>query len=262
MKDPFVSVRKIAANDRQGAAQLARRAATALEKFDERRDVSRAARILLRAKPAMAPMWHLCALALDEPGSRQIRSYAELLKEQQASAASNARWIGTGRSLTVVTWSDSSALMSALEALAPRIREVRCGISEPGGEGSRLASRSRRRGLTASTFLDADAPRALDGADLVLIGADAIGGLIVNKVGSRMLLTLARSQGVSSYAVAASSKLLPSSISERAATGAFESFDAALLEAVITEDGPRGARWLASHEDQREFPPGLVRMIG
>lgn len=102
--------------------------------------------------------------------------------------------------------------------------------------------------------------RAIGDADLVLLGADAIGPLVANKIGSRAVALLAADLGVRCYAFADRSKSLPSSIVSRAVPP-YESFPAGSLTAVITEDGPLRAGDLRRIE-QKEVPRALWRAAG
>lgn len=255
------SLQILAEDQRRGATAIARRVAPQLARLETKREVLTAARMLLRAKPAMAPLWHLCSIAYLEPGSEELATYARRLEAEQISCVRNVRWLGTGKSLKLVTWSDSETLADSVAQLAPRVDEVRCGLSEPGGEGRRLAARLRRRGIRCRTFVDADVSRALEGADLALMGADATGSSIANKVGSKMLASVARAAGVPVFVIAPSSKLLPEEVVIRVARDAFESLSASDIEAVITESGPRGLRWLTARGENVEIPARIRALV-
>ncbi len=110
----------------------------------------------------------------------------------------------------VLTISRSEAVLRVLRALPParRPREILALRSEPGGEGLRLVGELRRSGLRARVVPDSDLIRALEEADLVLVGADAIypGGALVHKNGTRRLSQAARAAGVPVLVVSGLSK--------------------------------------------------------
>jgi hypothetical protein len=256
--DPFAALRLLAEDEVSGASRITKRAAGVLARLGSRREILRAARILLRAKGAMAPLWRVCAIAYDAPGASSIRGFAAALEEAQAVAARNARWLtgGSRRPPTVVTWSSASVLAPAIATL--RAREVRCARS--GGHGARLAAMLRRHGIAARTFDDVELVRAFDGADVALIGADAIGARVGNAAGSELFAIAAGALGVPVYVIAAEAKLLPAELVDRCARAPFEAFDASRVDAVITEHGPRSARWLASRAEAVEMP-GVLRAL-
>ncbi len=110
----------------------------------------------------------------------------------------------------VLTISRSEAVLRVLRALPParRPREILALRSDPGGEGRRLVGELRRSGLRARLVPDHDLARALEEADLVLVGADAIysGGTLVHKTGTRRLSQAARAAGVPVLVVSGLSK--------------------------------------------------------
>lgn len=254
MANPFEALRLVAEDEVSGATRITKRAARVLATIEGRRDLLRAARILLRAKGAMAPLWRLCTLALEGGTPGELRAFGTSLEQAQAAAARNTRWIaGSRRPLTIVTWSNASVLPLALAELP--IAEVRCARSD--GHGARLASTLRRAGIDASVVEDLELMEALRDADALLLGADAIGARIGNALGTELACVAARAQEVPAYVVAAEAKLLPRSIVDRVARAPFGAFDASRVDAVITEHGPRSPRWLTSRGESVEIAAGL-----
>lgn len=253
---PIETLRRLAEDERSGATKITLRAAAAVVRLETRRERVRAARLLVRAKPAMAPMWRLATLLVEDRSDEAIRAFATSLEEGQRIAARNARFLAAGRTpRTIVTWSNASVLPAAITELP--VAEVRCARS--GEHGRRLAAAVRRGGVRARIVDDAELLRALEDADLALIGADAIGARIANQTGSELTALAARSRDVPVYAIAAEAKLLPAALVDRFATGAFEAFDADRLDAVITEHGPRTPRKLASLGERIEIASQLLR---
>ena len=254
MPNPFEALRLVAEDEVSGATRITKRAARVLATIEGRRDLLRAARILLRAKGTMAPLWRLCSLALEGATPGELRAFAASLEQAQLVAARNTRWIaGSRRPLTIVTWSNASVLPLALTQLP--IEEVRCARSD--GHGARLAASLRRAKIDASVVEDLELMEALRDADALLLGADAIGARIGNALGSELACVAARACEVPVYVIAAEAKLLPSGIVDRVAHGAFEAFDASRVDAVITEHGPRSPRWLAPRGEAVEIASGL-----
>ncbi|MFP5223934.1 MAG: hypothetical protein ACLGH3_00005, partial [Actinomycetota bacterium] len=151
------------------------------------------------------------------------------------AVAQAAKWLKIPRGPVVVTISSSRTVDEVLKALRPT--EARFLQSSPEGEGKAAAARARRAGLTARVIPDTHAGRTLLDADLVVMGADAIGPTVVNKIGSRALALLAADSKVPAYVFADRTKLVPPSIALRAVPP-YEPFDASLVAAIITEDGP------------------------
>lgn len=259
VRHPFERIAAIAADAVSGATRLTVRAAGALGGLESTRDRMRAARVLLRAKGAVAPLWSLCALAIEGAPAAELRAYADALMAAQSAAARNARWItgGRRRRIRVVTWSNASVLVDALAAMP--VADVCCLRS--GGHGTRLATRLRRDDLPARVADDVRMLDELRQADVALVGADAIGALVVNATGTELLTIAARELHVPVYAIAAEAKLLPRDLAERVATAPFEAFGAERLDAVITEHGPRSRRWLAERGERITLPSALRRLV-
>jgi translation initiation factor 2B subunit (eIF-2B alpha/beta/delta family) len=110
----------------------------------------------------------------------------------------------------LLTQSRSSTVAGALLALSPRRRprQVLALESRPGGEGRRLARELRDGGIPARVVPDAEAARALEEVDLVLVGADSVDprGNLTHKVGTRRLAAAARRARVPFVVLAGRSK--------------------------------------------------------
>ena len=177
---------------------------------------------VLDAQPAMAPLVCLARVVLDSVESAGSVDEARRLAARAAEefrGAVELRTRAVGRRAadrvpergTVVTLSSSSTVRAALtERVAdPRLRVV-CLESRPMEEGRTLARALAAHGLRVVYAVDAAAGSLLDGADVVLMGADSIGDAgIVNKIGSLVLAREARRRGIPVVVTADRTKLLP-----------------------------------------------------
>ncbi|HTT35093.1 MAG TPA: hypothetical protein VMH78_04415 [Thermoplasmata archaeon] len=223
-------LRAIRGDRSHGAAFLADAALRRLEAFLKTREPraprrSRAewraiARGWRDAQPSMGPFLRggeeLGRIARTSPSpERAARDWVRRMHRGTAQDAIRLRSVGR-RALPpracVVTMSRSATVLDLLTALPrrDRPREVRVLRSLPGGEGSAQAADLRARGLWARTYADRPRRRALRGADIVLVGADAVlpGGRLVHKVGTRPLARAAHLASVPFASLADRSKVV------------------------------------------------------
>src|SRR5438093_6594533 len=128
----WAEVRAVACDRRSGAAQLARRAATALCALGEHELVD-ALGVLLAGHPSMGPLWRLGTALLgsdDHPAA--ARRFVEALdRETQLVAAAATASLGP----RVMTFSYTSMVIKALtRRAAAGPLTVLCSRSEPEGE--------------------------------------------------------------------------------------------------------------------------------
>ena len=255
--DPWDHIRKAVADNRSGSVQVAHRAALGFESLTTRRDVMRAARALLRAHPAMAALWRLCAAALE--GQEEAAAYAEQLASATTAAADATRWVITKRKTVVLTHSSSGSVVRALERVRGKVSLVMCTASIPGGEGRALARRLETAGFETSVIPDAGIARACEEADVALVGADAVTDEgVVNKVGTAILALGAREAEIGCYAIAATGKLVPSEFWRPEASPAYESTPLELFDAVITERGAKRPGYVRRAAARLELPEKLL----
>lgn len=261
--DPWNAIRAAAADRRSGAAQVALRAAQGLAGLRTERDVLRAARALLRAHPAMAPLWRLLAETLSaHDAGRAAERFAERLRDETAAAADAVRWIVSKRNSVVLTHSASSSVVAALERVRGRIEGVICTQSLPGGEGRALARRLTRLGFATDLVPDAAIAGAAARADVALVGADAVcEDGVVNKVGTRLVALAGRDAGIGCYAIASSAKHVPARIWSRIAAPACETTPLWLFDAVVSERGPRGPQATKRTAARVHIPRTLVALV-
>jgi len=259
--DGWEIVRRAAADRRSGAAEIAARAAEGLVLLGAQRDVRRAVRHLVKAHPAMAPLWRLGAAVL---GSDDHRAAAERFADQlrsESDGVARAAEYALPRRATVLTHSSSSNVVSALQRNRKRIARVLCTVSLPGGEGRALARRLERAGFESEVVSDAAMASAAERADVALVGADAVTETgAVNKVGTRLVALAAQDAEIGFYVLAGSSKLLPSRVWRLVEPEAesYEETPLSLIDAVIAEHGAMGAAAVRRRVRRIEIPRALT----
>lgn len=217
-----------------GASELLAEALAILFAARSRRaDMWSVAQMICRAQPTMAPMWNAVAAALSEDPDR-LSHFAERVRRAPAALARYARGlfsedVGTlptdgppegapaERALHLVTLSFSASVVTAILAIRER-RPVRisCGESRPALEGRRLATALAGAGIPVTCYADAAVAAALEDADAVLMGADAVApGWFLNKIGSLMLAAAAHQRGVPVYVGATVDKFVAPTVAER-----------------------------------------------
>lgn len=269
-------IEAIRSETRRGASDLVRDALLAYEALVEETAppslpgrLSQASREILEAQPAMAPLFALaCAVVRAAPDRAEttgaavrecLRDFRVRLDRVQREVAERAEGLvpAGGR---VLTLSFSGTVRRALcLAAARRTFDVCCLEGRPGMEGRDMASGLAEKGIRVAIAVDAACGAVVRDCDVVLVGADSIGDLgVVNKIGTRAAALLARRAGVPIYALADTTKLLPSGYSQelddvRPAAEVwpdapvavdvwnryFEATPLSYLDGVVTEDGLR-----------------------
>lgn len=260
--DGWEAIRRAASDRRSGAAEVAARAAEGLALMEGKLEVARAARRLLRAQPAMAPVWRLLAAATSAGDHRAAaRRFRDALRAETEAVARAAEW-AIPRRAVVLTHSSSSNVLAAIRANRRRIARVVCTASLPGGEGRSLARRLEREGIAAEVVADAAIAEASGRATVALVGADAVTeDTAVNKVGTRLVALAARDAGIPCYVLAGTSKLLPARIWGAVDSPMYEETPLALLDAVITERGPMGTAAVRRAVRRISIPRALTAML-
>jgi translation initiation factor eIF-2B subunit delta len=251
--------RRAARDRRSGAAEIAVAVARALPALGSRREVLAAARVVLRAHPAMGPLWRMFGDALERSPAESSRRGLERLAFEADAIVHAARWVFTARRSVVVTHSASSSVTAALRTARSRVRAVICTESRPGEEGARLARRLSREGFDARVVPDAEMARVCASVDLALTGADAVTDEgAINKVGTHLLALAARENEAPFYVLAGTSKLLPQ-FPLRAAL--YESTPLSLLSGVVSERGTMSAAAVRRAVRRIEVPAELLRLV-
>ncbi|MUV61249.1 hypothetical protein GJ634_11200 [Halobacterium sp. CBA1126] len=149
------------------------------------------------------------------------------------------------------TLSRSGTVSAALRDANPG--HVVVAESRPGGEGVGVAE-SLADGFDVTLTTDANVPAAVEAADAVLVGADAVfpDGRVVNKVGTRAAALAARDADAPVLVVCAADKVAPEPLPVEDGDSSalydgdapldvrnpvFEAVPARLVDAVVTERG-------------------------
>ena len=251
--------------------------------------LSEAARAILQAQPAMAPLLALSCTVVRAAGNA---SDTGVVAARQALLEFSARLDRIAREVPeradalipaggrVLTLSASSTVRRALCQVAGRRPfDVVCLESRPGLEGRDMAARLAEKGISVSVAVDAACSAIVRDCDVVLVGADSIGDLgVVNKIGTRAAALLARRAGVPIYALADSTKLLPTGWPQElddARAGAevwpdapagvaiwnryFEATSLSHLDGIVTEDGLRSEADVEAQRARLQVPAPLRR---
>ena len=219
------------------------------------------ARHLVDARPSMPVLSNRIDRAMAEAATDGTVAAVEraasdgidrALAADEAAASAAAEAICTDR---IATLSRSGTVRRTLERVDPAA--VLVAESRPGGEGAIVAS-ELADALPATVTLTTDAafPARCDewGAGALVVGADAIfaDGCVRNKVGTRAAATLARTEAIDVYVVAAVDKITPElslpdeprpkgelTADDRVAVEnpTFETTPASAIDAVVTEKG-------------------------
>jgi len=215
-------VAAIAANRESGASELSAEVVALLrEAVETATPVEPVARALVRAQPSMAPVWNAVRAALTGGGPSGLERYAQHMGRANTAlirygSALLAADIPAER-LELVTLSFSGTVAALLEELGARQPiAVSCADGLPALEGRRLAVRLSAAGLPITFYSDAALAQALEGADAVLVGADAVTpDWFLNKSGTRMLAAAAAQHGVPVYVCATRDKFLSTAVGTR-----------------------------------------------
>jgi len=268
MTDSEQRLQEIAHDHLSGATALTRRAAEVLRQRlgedDGLAGFGAFADRLAEAQPAMASIRNLAERAKAAARVGSIANTRNAIDQglQELSASTEAIAHEAQALLSrvdrVVTVSASSTVAAALRDAAeanPQLSVV-CPASRPLGEGVTLASSLAQAGIAATVCADALSPSMARGADVVLVGGDALAPSgLANKVGTFPLALAARYADVPCIALISRLKMLdrfdpawiadmdPSEITDVAHTSLsvvnryFELTPLELLTHVVAEDG-------------------------
>ncbi len=285
------AVAALAADRASGASGLVARAVALLRQVRDAEPalLVRAAVLVCRAQPSMAPLWNAAGLALadaGDKGTRLERFAAQAARSltaiaRVASDLIEADLVGERR---IVTWSSSASVRAACHAIAGRgpVR-VACAEGRPALEGRQLAASLAAAGLAVELYSDAGLGGCLPGSTAVLVGADTVApGWFINKCGTAALAALAVHAGVPVYLLAGRDKFLPAELTGRVSLSGgppaeiweapppgvavrnpyFESIPLDLVAALVTDAGVVGTG-LASEvceANSRLMGPGAERL--
>ncbi len=159
---------------------------------------------------------------------------------------------------TVLTHSASATVREALIHTPPA--KAICTVSEPVGEGKAFADELREQGLNVDLVRDEDAPAALDGATIFLIGADTVfhDGTLCNKIGTTAIAEAAQKRQVPTIVACEIVKLAPIDVASapeqsEAERELFEMTPPDLLTEIVTEEGAVTPDAVAALVDRTPF---------
>jgi translation initiation factor 2B subunit (eIF-2B alpha/beta/delta family) len=159
---------------------------------------------------------------------------------------------------TVLTHSASATVREALIHTPPA--KAICTVSEPVGAGRAFVDELREQGLTVDLVRDEDAPAALDGVTIFLIGADTVfhDGTLCNKIGTTALAEAAQKRQVPTIVACEIVKLAPIDVASapeqsEAERELFEMTPPDLLTEIVTEEGAVTPDGVAALVDRTPF---------
>lgn len=244
-------VRELQAERHHGASWMARRALEALvEAVEDGEDPLEAGRALASARISLGAVAGAVGRVLVSGTPEQMVAEARaVIGSRDRAAKAIAIMLAPDIAGTVMTHSASGTVLEALTHTPPE--RVICTISEPGSEGRRLAAELKSCGIKVELIADAEGPEAVEGSDLLLLGADTVfrDGSLVNKVGTRAIASAARRAGVPVFVACETFKLAPFD-PEEPTEDTFELIPAVLIDRVVTEEGAADAVDVASLVDR------------
>ncbi len=199
----------------------------------------------------MAPLWRLSTevLSAPHPSVGADRFLRQLHHDGEAAAT-----LAAALPDRVLTISYSSTLARAIRLRRPA--QVVCMMSEPGGEGRRLAE-AIDHWTEATVSRDEDALAEMP-ADAVVSGADAVTPeAVVNKLKTRALMHAAADKGIPRYAVAGETKFVPIPLPIEAL---FEAVPLELFTALATPTAAAPPAEAASHARSTALHPLLAEL--
>ena len=182
-----------------------------------------------------------------------------ILDGRMRAAASIAIHLGERLDGAVVATHSASATVREALLRTPPTRVI-CTVSDPVGEGRAFAEGLRAEGLDVELFEDDDAPSALAGATILVVGADTVfsDGTLCNKIGTTALAEAAARNGIPVIVAAEIVKLAPMEAVDAPDPGPaerelFELTPPELLTAIVTEEGACTPAEIASLVDRTPF---------
>jgi translation initiation factor 2B subunit (eIF-2B alpha/beta/delta family) len=181
-----------------------------------------------------------------------VREEAQALIEgRQRAAASIAIQLSERlKDAVVLTHSASGTVREALVHTPPD--RVICTVSSPQDEGRAFSDDLRETGLEVELVEDEDAPKQLEWASLLLIGADTVfrDGTLSNKTGTLRLAEAAAENHVPTIVACEVIKLAPV---DPPRGGEGELTPVELIDCVVTEEGTHPANEIRALVDRTPF---------
>jgi translation initiation factor 2B subunit (eIF-2B alpha/beta/delta family) len=242
-----------------GASWMARRAVEALVAVAEQPAASSeellggmmaAGRQLAESRPgvgAVAGAVGRVLAAASRNAQLEVGQLRQLVDEEATALVDGRRRAGASIAIqlrerledaVVLTHSASATVREALLLTPPE--RVICTLSSPQDEGRAFSEELRAAGLEVELVEDAVAPRQLEWASLLLVGADTVFrcGTLYNKTGTRPLAEAAADEGVPAVVACEVIKLAPIDASDLPLTAEeFELTSPELIDSIVTEEG-------------------------
>ena len=155
----------------------------------------------------------------------------------------------------VLTHSASATVREALLRTPPD--RVICTASSPQGEGRAFSEELRAEGLEVELVEDSEAPRQLEWASLLLLGADTVfrDGTLCNKMGTTPLAEAAADEGVPTIVACEVIKLAPVAAANapQLTAAEFELTPPELIDSIVTEEGTVSPEEIRALVDRTPF---------
>ncbi|MDY6761965.1 MAG: translation initiation factor eIF-2B [Candidatus Nanohaloarchaea archaeon] len=196
--DPDEVIEKIETVDIQGATSVARAGIELLQSMEEEgRSEEEIAAVEARLRDAR-PTEPLLFNALDAADAMGYDAVLDHIEEAQATIADRAAGLVHDGDV-IYTHCHSSTVTSALRTAAEDTGfSVHVTETRPLYQGRETARELADAGIPVELYVDAGARLALEEADRMMIGADAVTveGTVINKIGSELFAEAAADRGV------------------------------------------------------------------
>ncbi|MGD0166987.1 MAG: hypothetical protein ABSC51_06835 [Gaiellaceae bacterium] len=244
-------VRELRDEHHHGASWMARRALEALvEAIKNGEDPLESARALASARVSLGAIAGAVGRVLTAGTPEHVIAEAEaVIGCRDRATKAIAIMLTPSMTGVVMTHSASATVREALLHTPPE--HVICTISEPGGEGRKLAAELKTNSIDVELIADAEGADAVRESDLLLLGADTVfrDGSLVNKIGTLAIAKAAKEAGVPLFIACETFKLVPFD-PEPPIEETFELVPAELISRVVTEEGAADTRDVASLVDR------------
>jgi translation initiation factor 2B subunit (eIF-2B alpha/beta/delta family) len=183
-----------------------------------------------------------------------VREEAQsLIEGRQRAAASIAIQLSERLNDAVVLTHSASATVREALVHTPPARVI-CTVSSPQDEGRAFSEDLREAGLEVELVEDEDAPKQLEWASLLLIGADTVfrDGTLCNKAGTLPLAEAAATNQVPTIVACEVVKLAPHDAPSGAGSEC-ELTPVDLLDWIVTEEGTHPANEIRALVDRTPF---------
>lgn len=203
------TVKRIKSFEIQGANKIAVAAIKAWDKAKDKKGATKRLKVAKLTQPMLRNVLKYLS-RYDEPKNL----LGKLSSDMETIAKIGAKKIRS-RSL-VFTHCHSSTISAVLQRAWKEGKKFKVNATEtrPIYQGRITAKEMSKAGIPITLFVDAAGRLALEKADIMLIGADAITaeGTVINKIGSKIYAELAKKYGIPVYSCTHSWKFSPSTV--------------------------------------------------